>query len=131
MANGFAGPGDMLAAFTAANGNGTAFIQKVALVNEGGTAVGDGAALPATTDRSGTITLGGTAQNVAAANASRQALTFQNTSDTEMRVTENGTAATATTGYQVTAGQYLRINSNKAVSVFCATTGKTFAATEW
>lgn len=89
------------------------------------------AALPATTDRSGSITLGGTAQNVAAANASRRGLTFQNTSDTEMRVTENGVAATATTGFIVPTNSTLHIRSNKLISVFCATTGKTFAATEW
>jgi hypothetical protein len=87
--------------------------------------------LPATTDRSGSITTGGTAQTVAAANANRIGLTFQNTSDTEMRVTENGTTATAATGYLVAAGQFIRVNSNKAISVFCATTGKTFAATEF
>lgn len=87
--------------------------------------------LPAGTDRSGAITTGGTAQNVAAANTSRRGLDFQNTSDTEMRVTENGTAATATTGFQVLAGGTFRARTNRAISVFCATTGKTFAATEW
>lgn len=87
--------------------------------------------LPAGTDRSGTIATGGTAQNVAAANTARRGPDFQNTSDTEMRVTENGTAATATTGFQVLAGGAFRARTNRAISVFCATTGKAFAATEW
>lgn len=89
------------------------------------------AALPAGTDRSGTIATGGAAQNVAAANTARRGFDFQNTSDTEMRVTENGTPATATTGFQVLAGGTFRTRTNRAISVFCATTGKTFAATEW
>jgi hypothetical protein len=88
------------------------------------------APLVAGTDRSGSITTGGAAQQVAAGNTSRRALDFQNTSDTEMRVTENGTAATATTGYQVLAGGRFSARTNRAISVFCATTGKTFAATE-
>ena len=89
------------------------------------------AQLPAGTDRSGSITTGGAAQNVAAANAARRGLDFQNTSDTEMRVTENGTAATATTGYLVAGGGRFSARTNRVISVFCATTGKTFAATEW
>lgn len=89
------------------------------------------ASLPAGTDRSGSVTTGGTAKNVAAANTSRRGLDFQNTSDTEMRVTENGTAATAATGYLVAAGGRFSARTNRAISVFCATTGKTFAATEW
>jgi len=89
------------------------------------------APLPAGTDRSGSITTGGTAQNVAGANTSRRGLDFQNTSDTEMRVTENGTSATAATGYLVAAGGRFNARTNRAISVFCATTGKTFASTEW
>lgn len=87
--------------------------------------------LPSGTDRSGAITTGGTAQLVAPVNASRRGLTFQNTSDTEMRVTENGSNATATTGYQVLPGGRINISTNRAISVICATAGKTYAATEW
>ncbi len=89
------------------------------------------APLPAGTDRSGSIATGGTAQDVASANTSRRGLDFQNTSDTEMRVTENGTAATAATGYLVAAGGRFNARTNRAISVFCAITGKTFASTEW
>lgn len=88
--------------------------------------------LPAGSGLSGSITTGGVAQTVATANANRRGLTFQNTSDTEMRVTESGAAATATTGYLVAAGGGMfRASTNRAISVFCATTGKTFAGTEW
>lgn len=89
------------------------------------------AALPAGTDRSGSVTTGGTAQLIAAVNTARRGLTFQNTSDTEMRITESGSAATPTTGYLVTPGGRVNISTNRAISMFCATTGKTFAATEW
>ncbi|GEM_PF-5675776 len=87
--------------------------------------------LPAGTDRSGSVTTGGTAQLIANTNANRRGLTFQNTSDTEMRITENGSAATATNGYQVAPGGRISISTNRAISMFCATTGKTFAATEF
>lgn len=90
-----------------------------------------GTALPGGTDRSGSVTTGGTAQLIAAVNTARRGLTFQNTSDTEMRITESGSAATATTGYLVAPGGRVNISTNRAISMFCATTGKTFAATEW
>jgi len=86
--------------------------------------------LPAGTDRSGSITTAATAQTVANANASRTALTFQNTSDTVMRLTESGNAATATTGFLVGAGQGVNVSTNKLVSVYCAAANKTFSATE-
>lgn len=89
------------------------------------------AALPAGTDRSGSVTTGGTAQLIAAVNTSRRGLTFQNTSDTEMRITESGSAATATTGYLVAPGGRVNISTNRAISMFCATAGKTYAATEF
>jgi hypothetical protein len=82
-------------------------------------------------DRSGSIAAGGTAQQVAAANPQRVGLTFQNTSDTLMRLTENGTPASATSGYSVAAGVAVNVSTADAVSVFCATTGKTFSATEY
>lgn len=96
-----------------------------------GTDGNPGTALPAGTDRSGSVTTGGTAQLIAAVNTNRRGLTFQNTSDTEMRVTENGSAATATTGYLVASGGRISVSTNRAISMFCAATGKTFAATEW
>lgn len=76
------------------------------------------------------VTVAGNKQLVPA-NASRRGLTFQNTSDTEMRVTENGTAATSTTGYQLAPGGKFTASTNRAINVYCATAGKAYAATEW
>lgn len=87
--------------------------------------------LQAGANKGGAITLGGTAQDVAAANTIRRGLHIQNTSDTEMRVTETNADATATTGFKLLAGERLEIQTNQRVSIFCATTGKTFAATEF
>lgn len=85
--------------------------------------------LEAGEDRGG-VTIAGDTQ-VAAANDTRRGLTFQNTSDTDMRVTEHGGAATAATGYLIKASQAVNISTNLAVHVYCAAAGKTFAATEF
>ena len=98
-------------------------------VDASGNTVVQTVALPTGTDRSG-VTVAG-AKNVAALNTARRGLNFQNTSDTEMRVTETGTAATATTGYQVLPAGTFRASSNRAISVFCAVASKTYAASEW
>lgn len=76
-----------------------------------------------------TITLGGTAQQVAAANASRRYFAFYNDSDTTMRINPDGTAS-ATAGIPFPPGAVWEpvpppLN---AVSVFCLTTGKRFQA---
>jgi hypothetical protein len=109
------------------------FLPAVQIVDASGAALSPGAAtaLGAGTDRSGSITAGGTAQDVAAANTSRIGMTFQNTSDTVMWLTESGTTATVGTGYQIIAGAAVNISTNKRISVICATIGKTFAATEY
>ncbi len=91
---------------------------------------GSTSALPSGTDRSGTITTANTAQDVAPANPTRVGMTFQNTSDTAMRLTESGADATATTGFVIAPGQAVNVSTNKRISVFCATAGKSFAATE-
>lgn len=85
--------------------------------------------LPAGTPRTG-VTISGV-KNVAAANTSRRGLTMQNTSDTEMRVTEDDTDPTATVGYQVAPGGKFTASTNKSIRVYCATAGKGYAATEW
>lgn len=87
--------------------------------------------LPDGIARSGSITTGGTAQTVAPANPGRHGMTFQNTSDTDMYITEDGTTASASNGYKIGAGIGINISTNKVISVFCVTTGKTFAATEF
>jgi len=87
------------------------------------------AALPAGTDRSGVTVVG--AIDVAPANSARMGLTIQNTSDTAMRVTENGATATATTGYLLPVGGLFKTSTTRRISLYCATADKTFAATEF
>lgn len=88
--------------------------------------------LPAGTDRSGSITDGGTAQQLAAANVSRKSLTVQNISDADMWINEiGGTAAVDTAGsWKVPAGSVFSVSTNRAISIVGATTGKKFTATE-
>ncbi len=86
--------------------------------------------LPAGTNKGGTITTGGTSQLVAAANTDRVGLTFQNISDTNMYLSENGAAASPTNGYLIAPNIVAEIGTNMAVYVYCATTGKAFTATE-
>lgn len=83
------------------------------------------------TDRGATITIGGTAQQLAAANAVRRYLVVQNDSDEDMRVHPSGTASS-------TAGALLPPSAVwepipppvGAISIFAATTGKRFQAWE-
>ncbi len=88
--------------------------------------------LPAGTDRSATITTGGTAQQLAAANASRKSLTVQNISDADMWINEIGGAAAVDTAgsWKVPAGSVFSVSTNRAVSIVAAATGKKFTATE-
>lgn len=88
--------------------------------------------LDAGTDRSGSITLGGTAQQLAAANTSRRELTGQNISTGDLWINEiGGTAAADTAGsFRVPAGQGFEIETTRAVSIVGAVTGQKFSATE-
>lgn len=88
--------------------------------------------LPSGTNRSGQITTGGTAQQLAAANASRVKLTGMNISTGDLWVNEiGGTAAVDTAGsYKIAAGGTFSVNTNRAVSIVGATTGQKFTATE-
>lgn len=94
--------------------------------------------LPAATltDRSGTITSGGDAQQLAAANASRHGFMMQNTSIGELWINElGGTASAASPSIRISAGQLyespLGATSVLAISIFGATTAQTFTAREW
>lgn len=86
------------------------------------------------TDRSGSITLGGTAQTVMAANAQRRYLFFQNVSNEAMRLDIGATAANATAIVIDGSNQGLVFEGSfvpkGAVSVLGATTGKAFIAKE-
>lgn len=88
--------------------------------------------LPAGTDRSGSITTGGTAQSLVAANTSRQSLKGQNISAGNLGLNEiGGTAVIGAAGtYTVAAGQAFSVSTNRAVSIVGATTGQAFTATE-
>lgn len=88
--------------------------------------------LPAGTDRSGSITTAGTAQQLAPANTSRTSLTGQNTSSGNIGINEvGGTAAIGSAGtYTIAAGQAFSIATNRAISVVGGTAGQTFSATE-
>lgn len=87
------------------------------------------------TDRSGTITLGGTAQTIAAANGSRDYIIVQNVSDTAMWL-NIGAVATAGNGSFLLAanGGSFVAEATKIptgyVSILCATTGKAYTAKE-
>lgn len=88
--------------------------------------------LPAGTDRSGAITTGNTAQQLAPANANRLSLTGQNISAGDLWINEiGGIAAVDTAGsYKVPAGTAFAVATNRAVSIIGATTGQKFSATE-
>ena len=87
----------------------------------------------AVVNKSGTITTGGTAQVLAAANASRTGLTVQNThASADLWLTEDGTTTAAlNTGYKLAAGAAAKISTQKSISIWGNTTGQTFAATEY
>lgn len=97
-----------------------------------GTAGAASQALPAGTNRSGSITVGGTAQQLAAANAARVSLRGQNIGTSDLWLNEiGGTAAIDGVGsYKVSAGGTFSVNTNRAVSIVGATTGQKFTATE-
>jgi hypothetical protein len=90
----------------------------------------------ALTDRSGTITSGGTAQQICAANATRKYLLIQNTSSVDMWVSFTTATPTAAGAgcYKIAAGGSFESSpgfvSNQACYVFCATTSATYSASE-
>lgn len=90
------------------------------------------ASLTTGTDRSSSITTGGTAQVLAASNTSRVALTGQNISSSDLWINEiGGTAAADTAGsYRVPSGTVFKVSTNRAISIIGATTGQKFTATE-
>lgn len=84
------------------------------------------------TDRSGSITLGNTQQQIAPANEYRRALVFQNISAADLWINPHGNPAAIDTAgsFKITAGTIFQVLTNKAVSVIGATTGQKFSATE-
>lgn len=87
------------------------------------------------TDRSGTITSGGTAQTLMASNAARKGFYIQNTSSGDLWISSVGTAAVAGSSMRVIAGSLYECPSyavpTTAISIYGATTGQSFAAREF
>lgn len=88
------------------------------------------------TDRSGTVTLGGTAQTLMAANANRRGFLVQNNSAGPLWINELGGAAVqAQPSVQIPTGQTYVSQPNAstatAVSIVGATTAQAFTAREW
>lgn len=86
-------------------------------------------------DRSGTITSGGTAQEImASAQAGREYLFIQNNSDTTMWVNFGVVAVASQPSIRLLTGESFEMSSGyvtgESVSVIGATTGKTFTAKE-
>jgi len=87
------------------------------------------------TDRSGTLTSGGSAQNVCGANHGRRGFWIQNQSAGDLWISTLGTAAATQPSLKLIAGAYWEAPATgvprDAVSIFGATTGQAFAAREW
>jgi hypothetical protein len=87
------------------------------------------------TDKSGTITTGNTAQQLAAANASRKGYWIQNNSTGDLWLSDLTTAVMSQPSLKLVAGAYyespLHGCSGSALSIIGATTGQSFSAREW
>lgn len=86
------------------------------------------------TDRSGSITLGGTAQQIMAANTSRRYLLIQNNSSANLWINFGIAAVQSQPSIQLQPGQAFVMENNtiftSLVSIIGATTGQTFTAKE-
>lgn len=89
----------------------------------------------APTDKSGTITLGGTAQTAIAANASRRGYWIQNVSSGDLWVSSLATAIVGQPSMKIPAGALYEAPlggcPTGAISIIGATTAQAFAAREW
>lgn len=94
-----------------------------------------GGARGALTDRSGTITEGGTAQELADENTSRQLLFIQNASAGDLWIDIGDTAVEASPSVRIRSGEYVNFEvpgyvPTGAVSIIGGTTGQAFTAKE-
>lgn len=108
-------------------------VTPVVVYDESGNPVGGGAsALPAGTNRSGTIAAANTPQELAPANPARKSLTGQAPSNAAIGINEVGGAATIGQPgtYVVAAGQAFAIATNRAISIVCGTVNAVWSATE-
>ena len=100
----------------------------VTIVGTDGTPVGP---LPLGEDLSGTIETGGEAQELAAANPDRLGLRLLNSSDTNVLWVSEFGAADEDVGFPVPAlGSYSAM-TQRAISVWGASTAQPFVAVEW
>jgi hypothetical protein len=86
-------------------------------------------------DRSGTITTGGTAQTLMAANGLRAGYSVQNLSSGDLWISDVGTAAASQPSMKIVAGALYESPMTGvprgAISIYGATTAQAFAAREW
>ena len=87
------------------------------------------------TDRSGTITSGGSAQTLMAANAARTGFYIQNSSVADLWINATGTASAGGSSLRLRPGDLYENPAfavpTTAISIFGATTGQAFAAREF
>lgn len=87
------------------------------------------------TSQSGTVTSGGAAQSLAAANANRAGFSIQNLSTGDLWISDVGTAAAAQPSLKIPAGALYEYPIHgvprTALSIFGATTSQAFCAREW
>ena len=89
----------------------------------------------AATSRSGTITVGGTAQQLMAANVNRRGFVIQNQSTGDLFVNGLAAAAADQNSLKIAAGDYYATDAHHvgtgAISIFGSTTGQAFYAREF
>lgn len=90
-------------------------------------------ALPSGTSASGTITTGGTSQQLVAANASRKGLYLQNISAGDLWINELGGAAAVNTAgsWKIAPGEVFSASTNRVINIVGATTGQAFTGVEF
>jgi hypothetical protein len=86
-------------------------------------------------DRSGTITLGGVAQQLMPANAARGGCVLQNLSTGDLWISEIGAATLGEPSFWVPAGSFISCEetgiTTGAISIYGPYTGQPFTAREW
>ena len=87
------------------------------------------------TNRSGTVTTGGTAQQLMPSNTSRKGFSVQNLSTGDLWFNSLGTAAASQPSMKLVSGAYFETpagyGATGGISIFGATTGQAFSAREW
>ncbi len=115
-------------------GGGSSGSPSTVIINPSGNTVTTAGRPVTAVDKSSTITSGGNAQTLAAANAARTCFEFQNQSTGDLWISDVGTAAAAQPSKWFPAGAYYSWPPTmvpvQALSIFGATTGQAFMARE-